>query len=311
MSASTHKLDKTIAAVRQFNRFYMRQVGALDERHLPSDLSLSEARILYEIAHRDSPTAAGIGQALFLDPGYLSRVLASFTRRGLIRKTPSSSDRREFTLGLTVNGRTLFRRLDASASREVGTMLTHVPASSRAKLVAAMWQIETILTPADSGENTIILREHGPGDIGWIIQRHGQIYTDEYGWSSHFETLVAEIAARFLRDFNPACERCWVAELNGANVGCVMLVRKTKTVAQLRLLLVESSARGHGIGARLVTECIEFARASGYRQMRLWTNDVLVSARKIYQAAGFMLVDEEEHSTFGKPLTSQTWELVL
>jgi DNA-binding MarR family transcriptional regulator/N-acetylglutamate synthase-like GNAT family acetyltransferase len=308
---TTSEIDRRIDAIRRFNRFYTRQIGALDERHLHSELSLSEARILYEIANTPHPKASAIAEALFLDRGYLSRVLAGFTRRGLVKKNPSAKDRRESELSLTTKGRALFARLDASASRDVGSMLANVPPAAQTKLVEAMSAIQSILGPPAATDPAFTVREHGPGDIGWIIQRHGQIYTEEYGWNAAFEALVAEIAARFLREFDASSERCWIAERNGVNVGCVLLVRRSKTIAQLRLLLVEPSARGFGIGARLVSECVAFARKSGYHKLRLWTNDVLVSARKIYEAAGFTLVDEEAHSTFGKPMTSQTWEMTL
>ena len=300
-----------IAAIRRFNRFYTRQIGALEEHHLHSDLSLSEARILYEIANSPDVRASQIGDTLFLDRGYLSRVIANFARRGFVRKTRSATDARESILELTTKGKALFSRLNERASKDVGRMLESVPPAGRTTLVAAMSAIESALGSTDTKNSPFTVRQHCPGDIGWIIQRHAQIYTKEYGWNSNFETLVAEIAAKFLRDFNPARERCWIAERGGVNVGCVMMVERSKSVAQLRLLLVEPSARGLGIGASLVTECVAFARAAGYRKMRLWTNDVLVSARKIYQASGFELIEEEVHDGFGPPLTSQTWEMKL
>jgi DNA-binding MarR family transcriptional regulator/GNAT superfamily N-acetyltransferase len=309
--AAPSQADARIAAIRRFNRFYTRQVGALDEHHLHTDFSLSEARILYEIAHEPEPTASDIAGALFLDKGYLSRVLAGFARKGFIKRVQSSADGRESILKLTAKGRSLFSRLNAKASAEVASMLDTVPYAGRARLIEAMTTIEALLGPSDPTASPFTIREHGPGDIGWIIQRHGQLYADEYGWNSNFETLVAEIAANFLRDLKPDRERCWIAERNGVNVGCVLIVERSKSVAQLRLLLVEPSARGLGIGNGLVNECIAFARSAGYRKMRLWTNDVLVSARKIYEAAGFRLVEEEVHTTFGPTLTSQTWEMKL
>jgi DNA-binding MarR family transcriptional regulator/N-acetylglutamate synthase-like GNAT family acetyltransferase len=309
--ASLSQTDARIAAVRRFNRFYTRQVGALDEHHLHSDFSLSEARILYEIAHQPKPAAREIAAALFLDKGYLSRVLAGFARRGFIKKVHSSDDGRESILKLTAKGRALFSRLNEKASAEVAAMLDAVPPAGQPRLIEAMATIETFLGSIDPASPAFTIREHRPGDMGWIIERHAQIYTDEYNWNSNFETLVTEIGAKFLRDLKPDRERCWIAERNGVNVGCVLMVERSKSVAQLRLLLVEPSARGLGIGNSLVNECIAFARSAGYRTMRLWTNDVLLSARKIYQAAGFELIEEEVHNKFGPSLTSQTWEMRL
>jgi DNA-binding MarR family transcriptional regulator/GNAT superfamily N-acetyltransferase len=310
MTAALQPNDR-IAAIRRFNRFYTRQVGALDEHHLNTDFSLGEARILYEIAHQPRPTAKHIAEALFLDKGYLSRVLAVFGRKGLLKKVRSSDDARESILKLTAKGRTLFSRLNEKASKEVLTMLETVPPAGQPQLIEAMATIERLLGSPDGAAPSFTIREHRPGDMGWIIQRHAEIYTDEYGWNSNFETLVAEIGAKFLRDLQPDRERCWIAERNGVNVGCVLMVERSKSVAQLRLLLVEPSARGLGIGNSLVNECIAFARSAGYRRMMLWTNDVLHSARKIYQAAGFDLIEEEVHDTFGPTLTSQTWEMKL
>jgi DNA-binding MarR family transcriptional regulator/N-acetylglutamate synthase-like GNAT family acetyltransferase len=303
--------EERVAAIRRFNRFYTRQVGALDEHHLHSDFSLSEARILYEIAQQAEPTAKDIAAALFLDKGYLSRVLASFARKGFLKKVRSLNDARESILRLTAKGRSLFARLNEKASSEVAAMLEAVPPAGQPQLIEAMATIERIFGAPETDAPAFTIREHRPGDMGWIIQRHAEIYTDEYGWNSNFETLVAEIGAKFLRDLQPDRERCWIAERNGVNVGCVLMVERTKSVAQLRLLLVEPSARGLGIGNSLVNECIAFARSAGYRRMRLWTNDVLHSARKIYQAAGFELIEEEVHNQFGPSLTSQTWEMTL
>lgn len=303
--------DERVAAIRRFNRFYTRQVGALDEHHLHSDFSLSEARILYEIAQQAEPTGKDIAAALFLDKGYLSRVLTGFARKGFLKKVRSSNDARESILRLTAKGRSLFSRLNEKASNEVAAMLEAVPPAGQPQLVEAMTTIERLLGSPDGAAPPFTIREHRPGDMGWIIQRHAEIYTDEYAWNSNFETLVAEIGAKFLRDLQPGRERCWIAERNGVNVGCVLMVERSKSVAQLRLLLVEPSARGLGIGNSLVNECIAFARSAGYRRMRLWTNDVLHSARKIYQAAGFELIEEEVHDTFGPSLTSQTWEMKL
>lgn len=300
-----------VNAVRTFNRFYSRQIGALDEHLLRSPLSLGEARVLYELAITDSPVASDIAANLGLNAGYLSRILAGFVRRGLVTRSRSRSDGRQAPLSLTRKGRTLFGRLNRDSDEQVASLISTLPGPAQDELVNSMQFIQRALGGRTDRAASVILREHRAGDIGWVIQRHGEIYTEEYGWDTRFETLVGEIALKFLRDNDPGRERLWIAERDGIKLGCVLLVERSKSLAQLRLLLVEPSARGLGIGQRLVAECISFARAAGYKRMRLWTNDVLVSARKIYQAAGFRLIEEEQHDSWGKPLTSQTWEMSL
>lgn len=300
-----------VRAIRQFNRFYTRQLGLLDAHLLHSPLSLGEARVLYEIATRDAPLASQITSELGLDAGYLSRIVSSFVRRGLVVRKKSESDSRQSPLNLTARGKKLFGELQRETNSQVASLLSRLQPDGLERLIASMQVIQRTLDTNPDSEPKISLRTHRPGDIGWVIERHGVIYTEEYGWNMRFEALVGEIASKFLDHNDPRRERCWIAEMDGSRVGCVFLVERSRTVAQLRLLLVEPSARGHGIGQRLVAECIAFAKNAGYSRMRLWTNDVLISARRIYQAAGFRLIEEETHSSWGKPLTSQTWEMSL
>lgn len=302
---------RQVVAIRKFNRFYTRQLGLLDAHLLHSPLSLGEARVMYEIATADSPLAANIADDLGLDRGYLSRIVSSFVRRGLVLKEKSHTDARQSPLRLTAKGKKLFAELQRDTDAQVASLLSPIPPDGRDQLIESMQVIQRTLGRNSDHAPEITIRAHRAGDIGWVIERHGVIYTREYGWDMRFEGLVAKIASEFLAQNDPKRERCWIAELDGARVGCVFLVARSKTVAQLRLLLVEPSARGMGIGQRLVQECIDFARKAGYSRMRLWTNEVLTSARKIYQAAGFQLIEEERHSSWGKPLTSQTWEMRL
>ena len=300
-----------IAAVRRFNRFYTRQIGVLQEGLLASEFSLTEARLLYELAHRDGLSAAQLARELGLDPGYLSRILTAFARRGLVSKQPAPDDGRQSLLMLTPDGRAAFAPLDARSRTEVGAMLARLSASEQRRLIAAMATIEALLGDPAAPQEPYLLRPHQPGDIGWVISRHGALYAEEYGWDETFEALVAEIAGRFITNFDAKRERCWIAERAGARIGSVFLVRDSDSVAKLRLLLLEPEARGLGIGRRLVEECIRFARRTGYRTVTLWTNDILVAARRIYQAAGFTLVAEERHHSFGHDLVGQNWELAL
>jgi DNA-binding MarR family transcriptional regulator/GNAT superfamily N-acetyltransferase len=309
------ELAAPVAAVRRFNRFYTQQIGVLQEGLLASEFSLTEARVLYELAQRANQSgglsAAQLARELALDPGYLSRILAEFTRRGLLAKRPSDADGRQSLLSLTAAGRAAFAPLDEGARQQVGAMLARLPVPVQRRLIAAMEAIERLLGGTGPAREPYLLRPHQPGDIGWVIHRHGVIYAEEYGWDERFEALVAEIAGKFVTDFDAKRERCWIVERDGAIVGSVFLVRQSDEVAKLRLLLVEPAARGLGIGRRLVDECIGFARRVGYRRITLWTNDILVAARRIYQAAGFVLVAEERHRSFGHDLIAQTWELVL
>jgi DNA-binding MarR family transcriptional regulator/N-acetylglutamate synthase-like GNAT family acetyltransferase len=302
-----------VTAVRQFNRMYTRQIGLLNDAFLGSAYSLGEMRVLYEIAHRTQPTATEVGKALGLDLGYLSRVIRQFERAGLLTKLPSESDARQSLLDLTRKGKTEVARLEERQEKEVGAMLDRLPPVRQRQLVDAMRTIAEVLgQPLENGPRTYILRPHRPGDMGWVVYRHGAIYSQEYGWNERSEQLCAEVVAKFIREYDPTRERCWIAEApDGEIAGYVFLVSHSPTIAQLRLLLVEPWARGSGLGRRLVRECIRFARQAGYKKIRLWTNDVLHSARRIYESEGFALVEEETHQTFGPTLVAQTWELAL
>jgi DNA-binding MarR family transcriptional regulator/GNAT superfamily N-acetyltransferase len=308
-------MEPHVDAVRAFNRFYTREIGALGERHLQSPFSLTEMRVLYELAHRDGPAAAELGRDLGLDAGYLSRILRRFESRGLIGRSPSPADARQSLLHLTRKGRAAFEPLEARARGEVETLLARVGAGDRSKVVDAMSTIERLLgEPREDGARAApyLLRAHQPGDMGWVIHRHGALYAQEWGYNQEFEALVARICADFLDNFDPSGERCWIAERDGAIVGSVFLVRKSKTVAKLRLLLVEPSARGLGIGRRLVEECIRFARQAGYRKLTLWTQSDLDAARTLYQQAGFRCVQKKPHDSFGRThLVAETWDLKL
>jgi len=309
------ELAARIATVRRFNRFYTKQIGVLQEGLLASEFSLTEARVLYELAYPGAAgggvSAAQLARALALDPGYLSRILAEFARRGLLTRRPSEADGRQSLLALSEAGRAAFAPLDDGARAEIGALLERLPAPAQRRLIDAMATIERLLGAPGPAREPYLLRPHQPGDIGWVIQRHGALYAEEYGWDETFEALVAEVAAKFITALDTKRERCWIAERDGAQVGSVFLVRQADDIAKLRLLLVEPAARGLGIGRRLVDECIVFARRVGYRKITLWTNDILVSARRIYQAAGFVLVAEERHHSFGHELVAQTWELAL
>ena len=303
-----------IAAVRRFNRFYTARIGVLRDAIHHSKFTLAEARVLYELAQRQTTaqtatTAGAIARALDLDPGYLSRILARFLRRRLIARTRSDDDGRQHLLRLTEAGRKAFAPLDAGARQEIGALLAPLSDPAQSALVAAMARIETLLAPAPRPPAT--LRPPAPGDIGWVIARHGALYAAEYGLDSRFESLVAKVAAAFLDDHDPATESCWIAERDGTRLGSVFLVRVSATEAKLRLLLVEPEARGEGLGRRLVRTCIDFARARGYERITLWTNDVLTAARGIYQAEGFRLVACHPHAQFGPRMVGEDWELTL
>jgi DNA-binding MarR family transcriptional regulator/N-acetylglutamate synthase-like GNAT family acetyltransferase len=300
-----------IDAVRGFNRFYTRQIGVLREGLLQSPFSLTEARVLYEIAHRPQPTATELCQELGLDAGYLSRILSKFEKSGLVSRSASRSDGRRILLKLSAKGRRTFATLDIRQRGEVASMLRPISPAGQFELVQAMQRIESLLG-GRSESRPYVLRAHQPGDMGWVIHRHGALYAQEYGYDEQFEALVAEIAARFIQNFDAKRERCWIAEKGGEIVGSVFLVKESKTVAKLRLLLVEPSARGLGIGKRLVDECIRFARQAGYRKIVLWTQSELPAARHVYQQAGFRLVEEKPHRSWGREdLVSEIWELDL
>jgi DNA-binding MarR family transcriptional regulator/GNAT superfamily N-acetyltransferase len=302
-------LAHRIAAVRRFSRFYTSRIGALQEGLSQSRFSLTQARVLYELAHRAAPTASEIGAVLDLDAGYLSRLLQGFEREGLLTRTQSDADRRQSSLTLTEAGHAAFAPLDTAARAEMAVLLGALPEPAQADLVASMGRIETLLAERPSTPWT--LRAPLPGDIGWVVERHGALYSAEYNFNARFEALVARVAGEFLYDNDPARERCWIAERDGVRLGSVFLVRKSDDIAKLRLLIVEPSARGLGIGKRLVAECIGFARAAGYRGITLWTNDILLAARGIYRGAGFRLVASHPHSDFGPAMVGEDWELAL
>jgi len=309
MSATA--FDHHIASVRRFNRFYTRKIGVLDEGLLQSRFSLTEARVLYELAHRDRPTASELARELRLDPGYLSRILRGFRRQGLIVRDRAATDGRRSHLSLTGAGEEAFAPLDGRSHDEIAALLAPLAERTQRRLISAMRSIEQLLDPAPPGEEPFVLRPPRSGDIGWVASRHGAIYAAEYGFDMRFEALVAGIAAGFVTDFDPPRERCWIAEKDSEPVGSVFLVKDTDSVAKLRLLLVEPAARGLGIGHRLVEECVGFARAAGYRRITLWTQSVLVAARRIYEAAGFRLVRTEPHRSFGHDLVGEYWEKKL
>lgn len=304
-------LDEQVAAVRRFNRLYTRKIGALDEGHLHSAFSLTEVRVLYELAHRPNPTAAEIGRELALDAGYLSRMLRGFEGQGMMERVASPADARQQLLRLTDRGRETFAGLNARAADDVAALLATLGDAGRRRLIDALGAAEALLGAGIEPEPPYILRPPQSGDYGWVVQRHGVLYSREYGWDVRFEALVAEVMAGYVRGFDPAWERGWIAERGGQNVGCVFVMRKSETVAQLRLLLVEPTARGLGLGRRLVRECTAFAREKGYRTIVLWTNSVLDAARHIYQAEGYRLTSEETHNHFGTDLVGQYWELDL
>ena len=297
-----------ISAVRAFNRFYTRKLGVLDQHLLKSPFSLSEARVLYELATQEDLAAKEIGIELGLDPGYLSRIIQNFDEKGLITRKPLSSDRRQYRLSLTAKGRQAFEKINRTSHDEIATMLATLSRRDGKRLVEAMADIERLLGNSGVSAPPAILRDPRPGDMGWVVQSHGALYASEYGFDTSFEALVAEIAARFLTSFDASRERCWIADIDGAQVGSVFLVRHTDDVAKLRLLLVAPAGRGQGLGRRLVAECLVFAQACGYRKITLWTQSVLVAARRIYQDAGFVLVASEPRRSFGQSLIGETWE---
>ena len=310
---SDSDLSDTVHAVRRFSRFYTRRIGALHEGLLGAPLSLTEARVIYELAQSAESTAGRLGNDLGLDAGYLSRILRGFHERGLIDRRPSETDGRQTVLSLTDAGRDAYAVLDTRSQAEVGALLENLSGPQRRRLVSALATAEALLggTPPPAPRVPYILRPPRPGDMGWVVHRQGFLYAEEYGWDERFEALVAEIVAAFIRNYDPKRERCWIAEREGAVVGSVFVVRESDTVAKLRLLYVEPGARGLGIGRRLVDECIRFARQTGYRRLTLWTNDILIAARRIYQETGFRLVAEERHHSFGHDLVGQNWDLNL
>jgi len=304
-------LEWRIEAVRRFNRFFTRRIGVLREGLLHSRYSLTEARVFFELANRDEPTATDLSRELGLDPGYLSRTLARLEEQGLVARARSERDGRRRLLSLTPDGEKAFSLLDSRSREEVAEMLGGLSEGDQVRLLEAMRTIEGIFEDSLKFSEPFVLRAHEPGDMGWVVHRHGVLYAREYGWDESFEALVARIVADFIDGYDPAKERCWIAEMGGERVGCVFLVKASDAVAKLRLLLVEPEARGLGLGNRLVEECIRFAKRRRYEKLTLWTNSVLDAARHIYEEHGFVLVDEEEHHSFGHDLVGQNWELAL
>ncbi len=307
----TKTSEERIGAVRHFNRFFTRQIGVLREGLLHSPYSLTEARILFELAHREGLIASDLCRELGLDAGYLSRILVGLEQQWLIEKVRSESDGRQRLLRLTSEGEKAAALLDQRSRDEVAEMLNDHSEEDQQRLLKAMQAIESILDRGLKFSEPFFLRQHEPGDMGWVTHRHGVLYAQEYGWDERFEALVAQIVAQFINNYNPARERCWIAEMNGEIVGSVFVVQGSEAIARLRLLLVEPKARGLGLGTRLVEECIRFARRCGYQKLVLWTQSVLVEARHIYQKSGFTLVEQEEHHSFGHDLVGETWELAL
>jgi DNA-binding MarR family transcriptional regulator/GNAT superfamily N-acetyltransferase len=307
---------QTVKAVRHFNRFYTAAIGTLQEGLLKSTLSLAEARILFELATAGRATLSELAAKLRLDMGYVSRILARFEERGWISRKPSATDARQSILSLTRSGQKQFVALDEQSNEQIAGMLSPLAPEQQRQLVQSMSRIEVLLASnggAETPQRPFMLRGHRPGDMGWIIHRHGALYTQEYGWDGRFEALVARIAADFIDRYDATCERCWIAEREDNFLGCVFLVkdRTADKTAKLRLLLVEPTARGLGIGRMLVQQCRHFARQSSYSRIVLWTNSILTSARHIYEQEGYRLVQEEDHNSFGHKLTGQNWELQL
>jgi DNA-binding MarR family transcriptional regulator/GNAT superfamily N-acetyltransferase len=307
----SEKSEERIGAVRHFNRFFTRQIGVLREGLLHSPYSLTEARILFELAHRDHVIASELCRELGLDAGYLSRIVVRLEQQGLIEKVRSENDGRQRLLSLTPEGENAFALLDQRSRVEVTEMLNDLSEEDQQRLLKAMQTIESVLTKGLKFSEPFFLRSHEPGDMGWVTYRHGVLYAQEYGWDEHFEALVAQIVADFINNYNFERERCWIAEMDGEIVGSVFVVQSSETIAKLRLLLVEPKARGLGLGTRLVEECIRFARRRGYQKIVLWTNSILVEARYIYEKTGFKLVAQEAHRSYGHDLIGETWELPL
>src|SRR5690242_20262900 len=307
--------ERRVAAVRRFSRFYTRRIGVLQARFLDSPFSLAEARVLYELTQRERPTATEICASLDLDAGYLSRILRGFAERGLVTKTPSPEDRRQSRLALTAKGRKAFAPLERRSHDDAAAMLAPLPDTDQERVVAAMGAIERLIgaprrAPGDA-QQAYTLRSPRAGELGWAVQRHGELYAREYGWGAPFEGLCAEIVAHYVKHHDPARERCWIADVDGEPVGCVFLEQGSAEIAKLRLLLVDPKARGLGLGTRLVDECINFARAAGYNSITLWTHSVLLGARHIYEKAGFRLTSSEPRHTWGQDVVAEFWDLEL
>lgn len=304
------EIDPQVGAIRAFNRFYTRKIGVVDGM-ASSPFALAEARVLYELAHRERPTASDIRRELGLDAGYMSRILGEFERRKLIRREQSKTDERQKFLSLTEKGRKAFRPLDERSNRSVVRLLEELTPIERRQLVDALQAVRSLLGDRVPTSTSYLLRQHQPGDLGWLVSRQAILYAEEYGWDGSYEALAAEIVAQFIKNYDPKREHCWIVEKDGDHIGGVFVAKVSDEMAQLRLLHVEAAARGLGIGKRLVEECIRFARQAGYQKMMLWTQSNLQAARHIYKQAGFQIVREQQHHSFGKDLTAETWELDL
>jgi DNA-binding MarR family transcriptional regulator/GNAT superfamily N-acetyltransferase len=308
------EISGQVERMRRFNRFYTHKIGLLEGSKLYEPFSLAETRVLYELSYRDRVTASDLVRDLGIDAGYLSRMLRGFEKQGLISRKAAKEDARQSVLSLTAAGRKAFAPQEDVSRRVLSPLLERLAPEDRARLVGAMDTITQLLSEEDTSavKAGFRLRPHRPGDIGWMIQKHGELYTTEYGWDGSFEALAAEVGMQFLRDFDPQWENAWIAELDsGERVGCVFLIRKSATVAKLRVLIVDPKARGLGVGKALVNACIDFARAKGYRKITLWTNSILLAARGIYEKTGFKLVHSEPHNSFGQKLIGETWDLKL
>jgi len=308
---SGQSVDGQVSAIRAFNRFYTRKIGVIDGI-ASSPFSLAEARVLYELAHREQPTATDIRKELGLDAGYISRILGDFERRKLVTREQSKTDERQRFLSLTAKGRRAFAPLDERSNRDAAAMFEELSPAERKQLVDAVQTVRRLLgDKAEQRTPPFLLRQHQPGDMGWIVHRQAILYAEEYGWDGTYEALAAEIVAQFIKNYDPKRERCWIAEKDGERIGAVFVAKASDEIVKLRLLHVEPEARGLGIGRRLVEECVRFARQAGYQKMTLWTQNILHAARHIYKQAGFQVVREEQHHRFGKDLTAETWELDL
>ena len=310
--STSSRSDPRVAAFRRFNRFYTQKIGVLDRSYLQSEFSVGEARVLYELAQRDETTASEISASLGLDMGYLSRILAKLEGQQLIRRAPAEQDARRRLIQVTPKGKKAMSTLDSRSEEQAGTLLAKLSGPQQTSVLQAMSQIQAALGDSQATREPYVIRTHRTGDLSWIAYRHAVLYSKEYGWNQAFEVLVLEITAHFLKNYDPEAERCWVAERSGEILGFVLLVKRSKQIAKLRLLLVEPSARGLGIGKRLVEECIRFAREKGYKKVVLWTHSNLSAARGIYKKAGFQLVaTDSPHEDFGPRVTAETWELAL
>jgi DNA-binding MarR family transcriptional regulator/GNAT superfamily N-acetyltransferase len=303
-------IKKQVAAVRAFTRLYTRKIGVVDGM-ASNPFSLAEARVLYELANRERPTATDIRKELGLDAGYISRILRDFERRKLVSREQSRTDERQRFLSLTAKGRRTFKPLDERSDRNVAAMLQELSPTQRNHVVDAVQTLHRLLGDTTAPGTPYLLRPHQPGDMGWVVHRQAVLYAEEYGWDGTYEGLAADVVAQFIKNYDPMRERSWVAEKDGEKVGAVFVAKESDEVAKLRLLHVEAEARGLGIGKRLVAECVRFARQAGYQKMTLWTQSILHAARHIYKEAGFQVVREEKHHSFGKDLTAETWELKL